>query len=110
MDAFIRAGTSLIPAHQIRSIDCSKLESELVLWVETGERRHKVVGIEAVDLVMRVYPFYFEGKRFRWVRHAWAIHNLVGHPGLQVLAWLGMPKLGMRLHDVTVPRPKAPVP
>ena len=38
-------------------------------------------------------------KRFRW-----ALHNLVGHPLLEVLTQLGAPRLGEWVHDVTLPR------
>ena len=36
---------------------------------------------------------------------SWAVHNLVGHPMMQILTWLGKPELGVRVHDVTIPRP-----
>ena len=35
----------------------------------------------------------------------WAVHNLVGHPLMQILTWLGKPELGVRVHDATTPRP-----
>ncbi len=54
---------------------------------------------------MRLDPAFFEGRRFRWVRSSWALHNLVGHPLLQLLAWVGHTPLGLRVHDATVPRP-----
>ena len=61
---------------------------------------------DAIDAVMALRPSALEGKRLRWARHAWALHNLVGHPLLQLLVWLGQTKLGMAVHDGTVPRPR----
>lgn len=54
---------------------------------------------------MALCPAAVEGKRLRWARHVWAVHNLLGHPLLQVAAWLKLHKLGFWLHDSTVPRP-----
>lgn len=33
------------------------------------------------------------------------IHAAVAHPAMQLLALLGMPRLGVRLHDASVPHP-----
>ncbi len=87
------------------------MEAELTLEVEfEGQlgmcQKHILRDAEAVDLVMRLCPAWFEGRKFRWVKNAWAFHNLVGHPGIQILSWLGRVGLGMRLHDGTVPVPR----
>lgn len=103
---FIRVGTTLLPVERIRHIDCAKLESELSIEIHTVEDTYKVQGIEAVDIVLRLFPSFFEGRRFRATRHAWAVHNLIGHPVLQILAWARLTKLGMWVHDNTVPRPR----
>ena len=103
---FIQVGNLLVPEAKIRRVDCSRLMSDMVAVVETVEDDLEVHGMEAVDLVMRLHPAYFEGRPFRWVRHAWVLHNLVGHPGMQLLAWLGQTRLGLQLHDRTIPRPR----
>jgi len=59
---------------------------------------------DAIDVVMALRPSALEGRRMRFARHAWAVHNLVGHPLLQVLVWLGARRLGMAVHEGTVPR------
>lgn len=33
----------------------------------------------------------------------WAVHNLVGHPLMQIFSWLGMKDLAAKVHDATVP-------
>jgi hypothetical protein len=104
---FVRLGLDRIVAvDQILDIDCSWLELyKIVVALRTGESV-TLVDQQAFDLVMAVKPSAFEGKRFRFARHAWAFHNLVAHPVLQILAWCGLPKLGFRIHDATIPRPR----
>lgn len=104
---FVRVGTDLIVAStEIVDLDCSQLESYRVSVTLRSGQVHALEGQQAFDLVMAVKPSAFEGKRFRFARHAWAFHNLVAHPLLQVLAWAGFAKLGFKIHDSTVPRPR----
>jgi hypothetical protein len=66
----------------------------------------RLEGMEAINLLLRVCPQALEGDtRFKWHRHRWAFHNLVAHPVMQVLALFGFGRLGIRLHDVTIPVP-----
>ena len=102
---FIRLGTEVVRFDEIQSFDLNCLE-ELRVVAHLRDRLILLNGMDAVDAVMRVCPEAFEGKRLRFVRHAWALHNLVGHPVLQVLAWLGLTRLGLRIHDALVPLPK----
>jgi hypothetical protein len=32
-----------------------------------------------------------------------AVHNIIAHPLMEVLSWVGLSKLGERLHDATLP-------
>ena len=103
----IRIGHILVPEGRIKKVDCSRLESNLSVKVSLMDStlEYELRGADAVDLVMRVCPSWFEGQRLKWLRHKWALHNLVGHPLLQILSWVGLTKLGLRVHDATVPRP-----
>ena len=105
---FVRLRDRLVAWEDIREIDLSKLESSGIVLVHTfGDGTStELGGAEAIDLVMRVAPSFFEGRRFRWVRSGWALHNLLGHPLLQLLAWAGQTRAGLRLHDATIPRPR----
>ena len=38
----------------------------------------------------------------RWFQN-WPVHNLIAHPLMQILVWLGMPRLADRIHDGTLP-------
>lgn len=72
-------------------------------------RDERVQGQEAVDIVMRLCPSALEGRRLKFLKHRWAIHNLIGHPLMQLLAWLGCRSWGLRVHDATVPTPQCQV-
>lgn len=102
----VRVGLDrVVSIDEIAELDCGHLEIfEVIVRMKSGERFH-LNGQMALDLVMAVKPSAFEGKRFRFARHAWAFHNLIAHPVLQILAWAGFHKLGFRIHDATVPRP-----
>ncbi len=34
---------------------------------------------------------------------SWGVHNLVGHPAMQICKWLGLIKLAVKIHDATLP-------
>lgn len=105
---YARLGDCLVPWDDIRRIDLDRLEASGVVRVYLrGEHSPIELGdAEAVDFVMRIAPSFIEGKRFRWMRWGWAVHNLLGHPLLQILAWAGYRSLGLRVHDATIPRPR----
>ena len=65
-----------------------------------------VEGVEALNVLMTLVPGALEGKRAKYHRHAWAIHNLIGHPLMQVCSWLKLTALGIKIHDATVPEPE----
>lgn len=103
---FIRVGADLVVEEsEILELDCTELQSYRVSVLLCSGRGLNLEGQQALDLVMAVKPSAVEGKRLRFARQAWAFHNLIAHPGLQLLVWLGFTKLGMKLHDSTVPRP-----
>jgi hypothetical protein len=105
---FVRLQDRLVRWEDIREVDLSQLARSGIVLVQTFDARPatELRGAEAIDFVMRVAPGFVEGKRFRWLRHGWALHNLIGHPLLQLLAWAGHTQAGLRLHDATIPRPR----
>lgn len=102
---FVKNGTYLLPVDRIDRVDYSRIE-ELVLVVEHEGARTSIEGIDAIEAAMVLNPACLEGRRLRWARRAWLVHNLVGHPVMQILALLGKPKLGLLVHDATVPQPR----
>lgn len=107
MSLFALIGDQIINVEHVQHVDVSALEQLRVRVTTRDGRQHDVQGSQAIDLVMLTKPSALEGRRLRWIKNAWAVHNLVGHPIMQVLAMLGRSDLALRVHDATVPRPKA---
>ncbi len=105
MAQFVIIGQNIVNVDAIDWIDFSNIE-KLRLKVHFRESESiEVCGIQVIDILMTVKPSALEGRRMRWNRNAWSIHNLIGHPLMQVLAYLKYYKLAMKVHDLTVPRP-----
>jgi len=66
----------------------------------------EVHGSEAFNIVMQLAPNALEGKQAKYAKHAWAIHNLFGHPLMQIFSWLHLTNIGIKIHDLTMPDPK----
>ncbi len=107
-ERFVRLGDRLVALELVREVDLSALETEGLARVRTADGAWADLhDADAIDLVMRLAPSFVEGRRFRFLRSAWALHNLFGHPLLQLLAWAGRTRAGLRVHDATIPRPRA---
>lgn len=104
--SFIKTGSELIPIDRILSVDYSKIEQlELVVWHDGSATMEYFRDNFALDAAMILCPSIVEGKRFKWARNAWLVHNIIGHPLMQVLAFFGFYKLAFKIHDSTIPRP-----
>lgn len=103
--AFVKAGRHLVPVSLIHKVDISEVEKGIVHLFYGGGESARLEGFDALEAVMMLKPSALEGRRLRWLRNAWAFHNLVAHPLMQVLVWFGFKKAAIRLHDQTVPRP-----
>jgi hypothetical protein len=101
---FVKAGDTIIRIDDIQSIDMARIEQGILNVTHKGgisEAR----DFDAFEIVMLLQPAAIEGRRLRWAKNAWAFHNLVAHPLMQVMVWLGFKKRAIWLHDVTVPKP-----
>lgn len=104
--AFIKAGDVIIPISAVERVDMSRIEQTgEVDIVHSGGQVMTAHDFDAFEAVMLLHPAALEGRRLRWVKNAWAFHNLVAHPLMQMMVWLGFKRAAIRLHDVTVPRP-----
>ena len=104
---FIHANNKIINTKFILLVDYENLPTlgfVRIYYEDTSSE--SVEGAEAVDIVMRLCPAALEGKRMKHLKHSWAVHNLIGHPLMQLLSWLGFTKLGLRIHDKTIPEVK----
>lgn len=102
---YFKVDDELMRVSDMACVDVSRVENLHVRVTMQDGRQHVLEGPTAVELVMLVCPSALEGRRLRWARNAWVIHNLIGHPGMQILSWLGLSKLGLQLHEAMVPRP-----
>ncbi len=102
----VKAGQTLIPAHRVVGVNIERIE-EQIAYVERDDGHVFIAeGADAIDIVMQMKPSALEGRRLKWKQGAWAFHNFVAHPAMQVLVWMGYKKAAIRLHDRTTPRPR----
>lgn len=97
-----------MPFHAVSSIDTADLEN---LRIEIRLMDGEVVeafGIDAFENVMMLKPSALEGRRFAFMKRAWMVHNLLGHPLMQILALLRFHRAAMWVHDRTVPTVMGP--
>lgn len=102
---FAKAGTQVFALSTIARIDFSRVE-DLQADVHLNDGTVLTTqGIDTIELAMLTKPSVLESRRLRWPRHAWAVHNLIGHPVMQLLAFCKAYKKAFWVHDMTVPRP-----
>lgn len=102
----LKAGNHLIPLHCVAWVDIESIESQIAYIGCLDGTRYTVEGFDAIEVVMQLKPSALEGRRLKWRKNAWAFHNLVAHPLMQIMVWLGYKKAAIRLHDGTTPRPR----
>jgi hypothetical protein len=103
----IKAGNKLVLVDEVHDIDITDIEQEVVkitLYDGTVYEAHGFDAIEAIWVFGK--PSALEGRRLKWKQGAWAFHNLVGHPVVQILAWCGFKHEAVRFHDWTTPKPR----
>jgi hypothetical protein len=101
---FCHYNKKMVNTDTIASVTCDDFAEWNVVHVhyKNGEME-LVTGAEAIGLMMLLCPAVLEGQRAKHARHSWAIHNLIGHPLMQIFTWLHLTKLAIWIHDVTVP-------
>lgn len=109
MPKWLIVGEDLVSEEHIECIDFSDVEKLwlVVHYTKLGTPTSTITeGIQTIDILMALKPSVFESRRLRWAKHAWTVHNLIGHPLMQALAYLRKYDWAMKIHDWTVPRPK----
>lgn len=103
---FVHLNGKVVNTESIDWIDYHNLASLGYIRVHYRDKViESVEGPEAFNLIMDLCPAALEGQQLKYKRHAWAIHNLIGHPLMQIFSWLHLPALGLKIHDATVPNP-----
>lgn len=102
---FAKAGTLVFALDNIATADFKNIEDLHVnVTLKTGEA-FLVEDIDAIELALLIKPSVLESRRLRWPRFMWIVHNVIGHPLLQLLALFKLYKWAFWVHDATVPRP-----
>lgn len=102
---FAKAGTMVFALDNVASADFSKIEYLEATVVLKDGTQVMANDIDALELALRIKPSVLENRRLRWPKHMWLLHNMIGHPVMQVLALLRCYKAAFWVHDATVPRP-----
>ena len=103
--AFIKAGNIILRLADIERIDIAEIEQGRLTVFHAGGKPLVAHDFDAFEILMLLHPAAIEGRRLRWAKHVWAFHNLVAHPLMQLMVWIGLRKQAIWLHDVTVPKP-----
>lgn len=75
-EPWLDLGTRAVPASSVESLDLSLLEEGRISVLLRDGTSVALSGAPALDAVFRLSPRSFEGRRMRWPRRAWALHNL----------------------------------
>jgi len=103
---FVHFNSKLVNENDIECITYDDLKYHQMIHVHYKTGKHEAVeGQEAMNLIVQLDPSALEGEQLKYTKHVWAVHNLIGHPLMQILSWLGLSKLGVRIHDATTPLP-----
>lgn len=103
---FVHFNNKVINTDSIEWVDFKNLTEYGYIKVYSRDLSVETVeGPEAFNLVMQLCPQALEGQGLKYKRHAWAIHNLIGHPLMQIFSWLHLTEVGLKIHDATVPNP-----
>ena len=90
----------------LTKIDCTDIENlRIDAHLITGDII-RIEGLEAIELAMSANPSIIEGKRFSFSKGAWIVHNLIGHPLMQLFALCRLYRFAIWIHDKTIPKPK----
>ncbi len=103
---FIHFSGTIINSDDILEVRYSSFAEEG--WIHITSKFGKVYlveGQEAFEVLVRLCPEALEGQNAEEQKGRWAIHNLLGHPLMQIFSWLGFTSLGLKIHDATVPNP-----
>lgn len=103
--SYLKINDVLYSPEFVEKIDCTNIEN-LVIRVHLVSGIILVVeGMEAIDIAMQAKASIIEGKRFKFRKFAWVVHNIFAHPLMQILAFCRCYKLGLWIHDSTIPKP-----
>lgn len=112
-DSFLDLGVRIVRRSNIEEVYYGKLfgpeklrKQEITVFFKDGKQGLTIEGFDAIRVLWELSPTTLEGKHFYWVKNSWWFHNLIGHPVMQLLAFVGLTSLALKVHDKTVPYPR----
>ena len=106
MTCYFRVGAILYSSEVVTKLDCSEIENlKVKLHLLSGDVII-IEGLDAIDAAMEAKPSVIEGKRFSFRKGAWIIHNIFGHPLMQLFALFRLYKIAIWFHEITIPKPR----
>lgn len=102
----VKAGDKIIPMIWVHEIDIESIEEGFITITTYEGKIYKSYGFDAIETIMAFKPSALEGRRLKWNKNAWAFHNFIAHPIVQILAWVGLKRQAVRFHDWTTPTPR----
>lgn len=104
---FINANGGIYNSDHIHYIDYSLYVKSGIISIHfKGGRVVNVKTPESTNIIMTLCPNALEGHEAKYYKNAWMIHNLIGHPLMQLCSMLHLTSLGIKIHDATIPQPK----
>lgn len=104
---FLHYNKKIVNPSTIIWIDCKNYVQYGYIKVHYQDGISELVyNPEAINVITELAPSVLEGEQAKYTKHAWAVHNLIGHPLMQLFAFFKLTQLSLWIHDVTVPRPK----
>jgi hypothetical protein len=102
----LKAGDHIIPIMWVEDINIENIEQGFITITTYKGVEYKSYGFDAIEAVMVFKPSALEGRRLKWKKNAWAFHNFIAHPVVQILAWVGLKRQAVQFHDWTTPTPR----
>lgn len=108
---FCQFNDKIVNTDKIKYIVCSHFLNHGYVYIHymNSYETEIVRDAEALQLIMALCPSVLEGKRGRYWKLAWAVHNLIAHPLMQIFSLLYLRKWAIWIHEITIPRPKLPI-
>lgn len=103
---FVKFNTKLVNTDTIATVTYDDVATYHTVHVhyKNGDTE-TVAGLDATYLLLQLNPAALEGQALKFEKNAWAFHNLIAHPLMQIFSWLGFIGLALRIHDATIPAP-----
>lgn len=103
MTRFAKVGSTLFNIAEVKCVEFDEDMLKATVTLTKGEMLF-ASGVEVIELAYLLKPSFIEGRKMKHVRHSWIVHNMLGHPVMQILAIFKLYKAAIWVHDITTPK------